>query len=473
MRVCLLCFSLCLAFSSYAQDSTVYYNASILVAGATDQTPFWARANQNGSVPLNGNYGLADIGLYKVYNPHNPRIFQWSGGLQGIGSYGKTGNLFLSDAFAAAKIGVVEILAGQKRMVTGLMDTTLTSGSMSVSGNARPFPRLQISIPNYVPLYITNELVSIKFSYSDGYLGASDVNYGSTPRIPKTYFHQKQLYLNFGNKSQRLNVYAGINHQAMWGGELSTFQLYKLKPTKAYWYTIIGKTVDHRKIGNHFGTIDVAGEWKGKNWTWFLYRQNIYETGSLFKVINFSDGLNGFSIKRNRPTPKGSSYLAFHSFLLEVLGTQNQINNSPLSGLILFEKGNYYNSYIYRRGWSYFGTGIGTPLLPASGSTKSDLPRSNAEFSNNNRLWAFHTGITASWLNLKFAFRGTYSRNSGTFVSAYESVKQQGSALLTAEKNLKILKGCSVFSGLSADIGELYPNSYGLQVGFRKNGFLD
>ncbi|NIJ51554.1 capsule assembly Wzi family protein [Dyadobacter arcticus] len=463
-----------LAFNVYAQDSTLYYNASVVAAGATEQTPFWEQANQNGSVPLDGKFVLGNLGVYKVYNPNNPRLFQWSAGLQAIGSYGKsTTNLFLSNAYVAAKIGIVEILAGQKSMVTGLMDTTLTSGSLSVAGNARPIPRVQISIPNYYPFYFSNGFVSFKFSYSDGYLGASSINYGSTIRIPRTYFHQKSMYLRFGNTSQRFKIYAGMNHQAMWGGEAQINPLYEFKPTKAYWYTIIGKTVDNRKVGNHFGTIDIGGEWKRKNWLYFLYRQNIYETGSLFKVINFEDGLNGLSIKRIGRLPDGSTYFAFQSFLIEVLGTQNQINSSPLGGLALFERGNYYNSYLYRRGWSYFGTGIGTPLIPASGNTRQDLPKSSSEFTNNNRLWAFHTGLTATWLNVRLGFKGTYSRNSGTFFNSYDKVKQQASVILSAEKSLKMMKGSAIFSSISSDVGDLYNHSFGLLIGFRKNGFID
>jgi hypothetical protein len=463
----------CFGLSAYSQDSTLYYKGSISAAGATAQTPFWVHANQYGSVPVYGNFGLADVGIYKVYNPHNPRTLQWSAGIQAIASYGKTENVFLSDAYLAAKVNIFEILAGQQRMVSGLMDTTMSSGSLAMSNNARPIPRVQISIPKYFPLYFTNDFVSFKFAYSDGYLGPSDINYGSVSRVPESFFHQKSLYIRLGNPKDRYKAYVGVNHQAVWGGEAETTPIRELSRSTAYLYTIIGKTVDYRKIGNHFGTVDIGGEWKGKDWSYFVYRQNIYETGSLFKIINFSDGLNGISLKRLKARPKGATYFRFESFLLEVLGTKNQVNKNPLSGLVIFEKGNYYNSYLFTRGWSYYGAGIGTPLIPSASLTRSDLPRSSSEFTNNNRLWAFHTGITASWLDLKLAFKGTYSRNSGSFISSFGSVKQQVSVMLSAEKNLKFLKGSSVFGNVTSDYGDLYEHSTGLMIGFRKSGFLD
>jgi hypothetical protein len=473
MRICLFLFAFSIAFSIRAQDSTVYYNASVMLSGATGQTPFWVHANQNGNIPMDGNFAQGNLALYKVYNPNNPRVFQWSAGAEVVGSYAKSEKIFISDLYVSGKIGIVEILAGQKKNITGLMDTTLTSGSLSVAGNSRPFPRVQISIANYTPLHFTNNFVSIKMSYSDGTLRGSRINYGSTPYVDHTYFHQKTLYLKFGNFHHKLNVYAGMNHQAIWGGESEIDRLNDLKPGKAYWYTISGKTLNSKKTGNHFGTIDLGGEWKSKHWSYFLYRQNIFETGSLFKVINFRDGLNGLRINRNAQHNIGSKKFELQSFLLEVIGTQNQINKSPLSGLAIYQNGNYFNSYIYQTGWSYRGKGIGTPLIPESGITKNTLPRNDSEFTNNNKFWAFHTGMVAYWLRLKLSFRATYSRNSGSYLSAFDSTKQQVSILFSAERNLKVLKGCSIYSSLSSDFGELYPNSSGVLVGIRKNGFLD
>ncbi|WP_229214156.1 capsule assembly Wzi family protein [Dyadobacter flavalbus] len=473
MRVCLIFLMLCLASGSYAQDSTVFYKTSFALSGATDQTPFWVRANQNGNIPLEGNFAFANLGIYKRYDSNHSKLLQWSAGAEVAASYSTQTNLFFSDLYVTGKIGILEVLAGQKNGVTGLMDTTLTSGSLSVAGNARPFPRLQLAVPDYYPLHFTKDLVSFKLSYSDGFIGPSEINYGIASQIPRTYFHQKTFYLKFGNAASRLHVYTGFNHQAMWGGEAKITPLYNLAPLKAYWYTVTGKTFHFKKIGNHFGTVDIAGEWKGRNWSYFVYRQNIYETGSLFRIINYQDGLNGLRIRRNKPYDKQNRHFVFTGFLLEVLGTNNQINRSPFEDQSVYENGDYYNSYIYRRGWSYKGKEIGTPLIPESGTTKKNLPRNDSEFTNNNHLWAFHSGFTAIWLRTSLRFKGTYSRNNGSLLGKFDSTKQQISLILSAEKKLKILKECSIYSSISCDIGELYPNSYGLLIGFRKAGFLD
>lgn len=472
-------FLFCITFSSFAnaQDSTLTYSTSISLAASTAQTPFWLRANQNGVVPSNGTFALGQFGLYHNYNKNNPRIFQWSAGAEIIGTYGKSGygkrsDYFFTDLYAAGKIGPFEILIGQKKQVTGLMDTTLTSGSLSFSGNARPIPGFQISLPVFYPLAFTNDFISIKASYADGRLGASNISYGSVLSVPSTYFHQKSLYFRFGKPSNRIKLFSGINHQARWGGENQISPISQLNMLNAYWYVVSGKTVDYKKIGTHLGTIDIGGEWTGRKWSYFLYRQNIYETGSLFKVTNFADGLNGIRIKRNKLLSKDQTYFTINSFLFEVIGTKNQTNNSPLSGLVIFEKGDYYNSYIYSQGLSYKGGEIGTPLNPNQDLTDKGLQRNYSGFTNNNRIWAFHSGIKASWLNTDLLFRGTYSRNFGTYINPFDSSVQQFSMQLSASKKMKFLRNGSFIASFYSDIGALYHNSSSFVLGYRKDGFL-
>ena len=473
MRVYFFILFIFLASKVAAQDSTLTYNASILLSGANNDTPFWVRANQGGAIPLSGNFTVGQFGLYKVYNLHDPRVFQWSAGAELVTSYGKSANIFASDLYAAGKIGPVEVMAGQKRNITGLVDTLLTSGSLSVSGNSRPLPRVQISIPEFYPLAFTNYFVSIKASYSDGILPGTNINYGSIKYISRTYFHQKTIYFKLGNDNGRLTGFVGINHQAIWGGEDRIWPLYATKPLQAYWHTVTGKMLDRRRIGNHFGTVDMGIQWKDENWSYYLYRQSIYENGSLFKVINFTDGLNGLSIKRNKSKYTKTKQFDVHAILFEFLSTKNQTNDNLFSGMTVLEKGNYYNHYIYRNGWSYHNKNIGTPLVANKNDIKTDSYSSVSEFTNNNRILAFHTGLTASWLSFNFLFKGTYSRNFGTYISPFESRKDQISVLLSTEKKLSLKFHPVVFASLASDIGSLYPNSTSLMVGIKKMGFLN
>jgi len=459
---------------AYAQDSTLLFSTGILVSGSSEQTPFWVAARQHGAVPSSGSFALGQFALRKIYQPNDPRIFQWSASAELIASYSKKANFFLTDAYLAGKLGPVELLAGQQKSFTGLvMDTTLTSGSLAMSGNARPFPKIQLSIPEFYALAFTNNYVSLKASYSDGMLQGSGIAYGSTRLVKQTYLHQKAFYLKFGDNQNRLHIYTGFNHQVVWGGEKLLDPLHNLSPGKAYWHTITAKKLDYRIIGNHFGTIDLGGSWRQPLWTFGVYRQNIFDNGSLFKIINYTDGLNGISAKRNRRPSRKETYFSLNSAVLEVVGTKSQFNANPASGLGIFEHGNYFNHYIYQNGWSYRGYNMGTPLSPSKGSTNENLPESASEFTNNNRFWAIHTGLTASWLSMNFTFKGTHSLNYGTYISDFGHVKHQTSVFLSAEKHISFLNGSNLSAGISADAGSLYPKSYGLVIGLKKSGFLN
>jgi capsule polysaccharide modification protein KpsS len=93
MRVCLIILISCLALHTHAQDSTVLYKASVIVAGATDQTPFWQHANQNGSIPMDGTFASRCRAYIKSIIQIIPSFFQWRGGIEAIGSYGKSGRV--------------------------------------------------------------------------------------------------------------------------------------------------------------------------------------------------------------------------------------------------------------------------------------------------------------------------------------------------------------------------------------------
>jgi len=444
-----------------------------MVSGATNNTPFWMYANKSGSVPIEQYYASGQWGVYKLYNPNNPRLLQFSGGAEVVTNYGKSGNVFFTDAYAAAKLGAVELLVGQKRNIVGLADSTLGTGTLGISGNSRPFPRIQLSLPDFQPLAITNDFISVKGGISDGYLGGSNINYGAATRINRTYFHQKQIYFRIGERKARIKVYAGMNHQVIWGGEKQLYPIENLSVEKSYFYVLTGKSLHYRKVGNHFGTIDLAVDFRVRNLSFLIYRNSIYDTGSLFKIINVYDGLNGLKIVNTNKNRNKASIFKFFSANIEYLSLYNQKNQFHPSGLVIYQIADYYNSYIYQRGWSYNGFGVGTPLVPSGRITYTDLPKNRSQFTNNNRINAFHSAITGQFLGIDMLLKGTYSRNSGTYLAPFEKVKNQLSLFISADKRLKILHGASLTAGVASDIGDLYPNSTGIFIGIKKSAFIN
>lgn len=454
-----------------AQDSTFSYSAAVQGTLSTSQTPFWLHANQYGRVPVRGSFASGQVGFYRSYSRTTSpkKLVDWSAGAELAAYAGPVSNVFLTDAFIAGKLGPLELSIGQRKETGGLMDTTLTSGSLSFSGNSRPYPRVQLAIPDFVSLGFTKNFVAFKGSYSDGLLGGAQVGYGNVTEIPAVYLHHKALYIRLGKPQHRLHLYGGFNHQAMWGGEDKIFTG-GLDAATSYRYVVTGKSWAASRVGNHFGTIDMGAEWKGKNWSYFGYRQNIYEDGSLAGLTNIADGLNGLRIKRNGPVE--SSGFQIRILLLEFINTKSQGGSVFDLENHIFGRDNYYNHYVYTQGWSYRGRIMGTALIPTQDFQKTDIAKDTTAITMNNRLWAVHAGILGQVQDLQFQVKGTFSRNLGTYNYPLEPVRPQFSLLLKAEKPISFANGSFLNIRLAADLGALYPTTFGLEIGWRKQGFL-
>lgn len=455
-----------------AQDSTFSYSAAVQGALTTSQTPFWLHANQFGRVPVQGSYVAGQFGLYRHYShsPSQKKLFDWSAGAELVAYAGPRSDLFLTDAFVAGKLGALELSIGQRKETGGLIDTTLTSGSLSFSGNSRPYPRIQLAFPNFVSLGFTGNFVAFKGSYSDGLLGKAQVDYGNVNEIPQVYLHHKALYIRLGKPQHRLHLFGGFNHQAMWGGEDKIFTG-GLDFATAYRYVVIGKSWAASRVGNHFGSIDMGAEWRGKKWTFFGYRQNMYEDGSLAGLTNIADGLNGFRMKRNGAIKQTSGF-QITTFLLELVNTKSQGGSVFDYDKHIFGRDNYYNHYVYTQGWSYRGRIMGTPLIPTQDIQKSDILKDTTAITMNNRLWAVHAGLIGQVQDVQIQVKGTFSRNLGTYNYPLEPVRTQFSFLLKAEKPVPFANGSFLNMRLATDLGALYPTTFGLEIGWRKQGFL-
>lgn len=453
-----------------AQDSTVTYSANIQASLANGMTPYWLQTNQYGAIPQNGSFVSGQWGIFKVYNPGNPRLIQWSAGAQLITNTGKSNTIFFTDLYAALKIGPVEISVGPRREFMGLSDSTLTSGGIAMSGNTRPYPKFQIATPNFVNIIPFNDIISFKFNYSDGLLGSSKINYGNVKEIPVTYMHQKSLYFRVGGKRHKLSLYAGFNHQAIWGGEEKIFAG-GLKTWEAYKYVILGKPWANSRVGNHFGTIDIAAEWRGNAWNIFLYRQSIYEDGSLAQLANIQDGLNGLRFRRAK-IDRNDLSLKLNTLLLEFVYTKEQGGDVFNFDQGIFGNDNYFNHYVYDQGWSYRGRALGTPLVAATNMLSNHIPRDGRGFTINNRIMAIHLGLMGSFNKIDFLLKGTYSQNFGTYATPFSPSLNQYSFLIRAEKPVHIWNTSLLSLSLAGDQGKLYPNTSAITIGWRKVGFL-
>lgn len=445
--------------------------------------PFWLRSNQFGSVPLDGA-SLSLIGFArKEYTPGKEKFFDWGASFEGRANLGQGSNLTLIEGYGKVRLGIFELRAGRSKKITGLCDTTLTSGSWAISGTSLGNPEVELSVRDFWTLPWLGELFAFKGNFSHGWLGTKEMSrYILQDTVStKSFFHQKSLYGRFGKPLWRLKFYGGFNHQVVWGDEQKYYlDDYTLTPIQTYFYVITGKKytngyIQEERQGNHLGSIDFGLEYQFEKVKMMLYRQSIYEAGGLAHLANIEDGLNGL-ILENTNYKDGSS--GWNKFVLEILYTKKQSKDawSPYGDQIYFER--YYNHGQYIQGWSYNEVSLGTPLITTQEDLRADLPTAPGDFFINNRVIAIHLGGEGTIKGFNYLFKATLSNNYGTYLTADPEgdgagideageygvfgVQEQFSWFIDIGRRFSSTFDAGLI--LAGDFGNLYYNSLGIMV---------
>jgi hypothetical protein len=396
-----------------AQSNDIHGNIAIQgILTTKDETPFWFRADQFGSIPLSGASGSVVGAIRKDYDSTRKRLVDWGSSLEVRLNTGQETKIILIEGYVKARLSIFELKAGRAREIMGLVDTTLSSGGFAVSGNALGIPKVQLAIPDYYTLPFFGRLFSVKGNFAYGWLGKVPIQTGDRVNQAETYFNQASLYGQFGRPDWKFKLDAGFNHQVFWGSERSIFgDSFKISSLRAAEYATIGKTYEGSKVGNHLGSIDLGAEYVFENVRLMLYRQNFFDEGALFHLANLRDGLNGLSIVNIGADRKGFNW---KRMVVEVFYSKDQAGY-PWSKSTPSGDENYYNNYEYAQGWSYKGLGLGSPFITTRNSTVKGLPDQPTDYFNNNRVIAAYLGMQGSWDSWDLTARFSYSWNYGTF----------------------------------------------------------
>jgi hypothetical protein len=469
----------------HAQQGTVNYRLQMLAGYCgPDKVPFWLRSNQYGSIPPAG----ASLGLIgavqKDYDRTKAHLAGWGFSAEGRLNVGNPTDFILVEGYGKFRLAIFELKAGRVKEISGLCDTSLTSGSYSVSGNAIGIPKVQIAIPEFYTLPFFGKLFAFKGSYMHGWIGNWFINDEPVPNTP-TYLHQKTLYGRFGKPNWKLKLYGGFDHQVIWGNEDSIMgEDYALTPTQRYIYVLTGKAYNNKsiqatRIGNHLGSIDLGLEYEFKNIRLLVYRQNFYDEGAMYYLANLLDGLNGVSFINKQNSNKDFQW---KRMLIEFLHTKNQAGET-WSKYTTSPYENYYNNGYYKTGWSYKGIGLGTPFINPVNTIKEEFPSAPGDYFINNRVIAIHVGMESYLFGWNITSKFSYSRNYGTYLTSatgkiYDGentealygifpVTGQFSAYLETSKDLK--KGLRMGLITAFDKGNLYRDSFGIMGNISKS----
>ncbi|TLV00772.1 capsule assembly Wzi family protein [Dyadobacter luticola] len=460
---------------TYKDSTTNYFEVSGMGSN-NGHTPFWIQANQFGTVPVTGPGGTARVGL-EHYWPLSTNRNIWRAGLsvEAVGNYTANPKILLPQLNASLRFKNWEFFVGRKKQWVGLADSTLGSGSYAWSGNALPIPKIQIGTMKFVNVPFTKGWLAFQAFYSDGLFEKS------RPITSGLKFHQKSFYMRIGKATSKVKLYGGFNHQVQWGGKspyLASKDGKLPDGISNYFHAVfgtIGGSGDNQtnfdstsRIGNHLGSIDAALEIETYGASILLYRQFVYEDGSLFYLTNLSDGLTGLRIK------KKYSYGADFEItegVFEVLFTKNQggdvfvLGNGKYRG-----HDNYFNNQQVRDGWSYFDRTIGTPFITPTSQTSWKWPLYADNFTNNNRVLLYHLGLRGTLMRkIQWYTKLSYSSNSGTYLERFHGSPKQFSGLISLQTKLDVLGGLTLKGAYATDLGDLYRKTHGFTLGLRKD----
>jgi len=455
------------------------------VSGISDNiVPFWMRSMQYGSIPLNGLSTSIIGGVQKTYDQLRVhKLFDWGFDAEARLNAGSTTQFILIEAYAKARLSIFQLKVGRSKEITGLVDSTLSSGAFSVSGNALGIPKIELGIPEYWSLPYTNHLIALKGTFDNGLMGEKNLN-SNTPGFRNlldhvgTYYNQISLYGRLGKPGWKVKLYGGLNHQVMWGNEDKIFKNFGLSNFQDFFYAVTAKSyysvennILKSRVGDSRGSIDQGLEISLKNSLISGYHQFFYDAGALAYLANIKDGLWGINIKNKA---NRDFHFSWKKFLIEFLYSKSQ-GGEPNSKPHGASAEDYYNHGLYMQGWTYLDENIGNPFFTSKKYIRNGLPQTYWEYFPNTRIMAFHTGAEFTFAQWNCKTLLSWSANYGTWFTApatrlYESEIQynpppyfpkvdQFSGYLEANRSLK--NGYSIGFALAADKGELLNNSVG------------
>jgi hypothetical protein len=156
--------------------------------------------------------------------------------------------------------------------------------------------------------------------------------------------------------------------------------------------------------------------------------------------------------------------------LIEILSTTNQSGEPPVftdpsNPRPPGYNDNYFNHWLYRMGWSYQEMGIGNPLITSP--ALSDF-KNNLEYFNNNRVRAYHAGVSGKTDFMNYMFLCTFSHNFGTYQSLFTPEKKLVSVLLKVIFP-ELFFNTDLNIAIGIDRGDMYGNNLGMHLSlFRK-----
>ncbi|MEX0679801.1 MAG: capsule assembly Wzi family protein [Balneolales bacterium] len=461
-------------------------------AGSAGDMPFWLHSNRFGALDrysYNTTFNL--FGSWRHTFDSGVRV---SAGADLLFRGAGDAIIWFQEGYVQAGYGHFVLRAGRKREDFGLLHPELTMGTVDLSHNARPMPKIVFSTDGWKPIPGTRRVFYYDASLAHGWMEDSGYRY-----VDGVLLHQKHLYLRMFTEDSPVYPRAGLKHFAQWWGTSPVNEESNVNMLRAYQNVFFSRSADNDEIlgrgellnrfQNHVGSYDFALMLNLGRYKMGVSRQFILEDNPNARFGTPWDGLWGayFELRPDSRTRwrsgRPSDWPAEHRPLLkavnyEHLNTINGVDRMPHRDMTSYY--NYYNHWAYRGGWAYYGRAIGNPLFFSHPDYLGVI---------NNLMLAHHVGAMGYAGPVDWRFFTTYSRNyggsrltttGGGRVSLPNDRRDQWSMMLEMKTNMLSgntgpgpamwMRPIQLTVTLGYDTGDVYPENFGVMIGVRWEG---
>ena len=334
--------------SLFKKNSIKKYCILLLAITITNVYPQEIQNNYN--IRLNPNLSNQWWSQYNNYGQKNTKIkLNYKGNYQtkiidySFAISASKDKFYIGESFLKSRLSDETYLKVGRyyRDFSSYLNDNLSSGSMLISNNAEPMPKIGL-LSSYK--FKKNKKFDLSFGISHAVF-EKDKFYNSSPML-----HEKFIYLNYANKNNKFSF--GFVHEAMWGGNTDQYGKFpsSFKDFLKVFISEDGPWLEGEPhanaLGNHLGIWDFYYERKIDYKILKVYYQHFFEDTSGLRFTNRIDGLWGLELE---------NYIPKTNLLIEYLSTTDQDRTRHNDA--------YYNHYQYNLGWSYKGYTLGNPFI--------------------------------------------------------------------------------------------------------------
>ncbi len=434
-----------------------------------DNTPFWFVSNENGKYLPDGFNNLLELGFSGDLSPGEN--FSLGYGIEAVSRQNNGNKTYLNQAYLESKIYFINILLGAKNRSYGNEDSTLSSGALLYSGNARPIPKIGIGTNGYTEVPFTRGYLELDGYLEHGWFEYKRDDWMDEPRhVKDVLLHHKYVKVRIGGDLP-VRLQYGLEHFTQYGGTSPDFEQPFPASFEAYRRIFFAQSGDStltdvegeitNQLGNHLGGRIMGMDIRMKDYHLNVYWQTIFEDGSGMKWRNVEDGLWGISI---RMKDKNQFVSGICAEFLRTLDQSGPVHDNELG---LRGNDNYFNNYIYRSGWSHYGMTIGNPFIT------SPIYNEKGDHFRNNKVLMQHYGFEGNiYKELYYQFLFSFHSNFGTNGTPFDPPKDFLSTALKLRFPVHLLTGLHVTTAFGMDTGHMYGYNYGFMIKLSKTGRL-